>query len=339
MSPLAPFWLSATMDRESVLFLNRNDGREAGQLLFAPDTVTRVTDAAGVTVYADGRDYTVDDSRRCLVRTAGSRIPACVAPPEADSLTQAQLSLVSYTHREPWDGVVPQFGGEWLPRTLERLRDRRGVTISLTGDSISEGYDASGFHGFPPYQPPFARLVAASLNEHYDADVRLHNVATAGWTAADGVSDLDRIVAPGPDLVIIAYGLNDASYASAGELADNVTRIIAGVRSSVPDAEFLLVSPMRPTAECTWVVAARFGDYRDALLALAGPGVAIADVTGLWSGMLARKDPRELSGNWLNHPNDFGHRVYAQALLAVLVDPRAFQANEHAGDAGRGPVV
>ncbi|MBX7074950.1 MAG: hypothetical protein K1X71_17550 [Pirellulales bacterium] len=27
----------------------------------------------------------------------------------------------------------------------------------------------------------------------------------------------------------------------------------------------------------------------------------------------------DLTGNGLNHPNDFGHRLYAQTILALLV--------------------
>jgi lysophospholipase L1-like esterase len=192
------------------------------------------------------------------------------------------------------------------------------VTVCLTGDSISEGYDASGFHGVAPYQPPFGSIVADSLRKRYGSEVRLENLATAGWTAADAVWDVDRIAAARPDLVIVAYGMNDAAYADADEFRRNVSTVVAKVRDAVPDAEFVLVSSMLPTAECTWVVPSRFDEYRDALTTLGGSGVAVADVTRMWRDLARRKDLRELSGNWLNHPNDFGHRVYAQVILAAL---------------------
>ena len=34
--------------------------------------------------------------------------------------------------------------------------------------------------------------------------------------------------------------------------------------------------------------------------------------------MLKNKHDLDLTGNGLNHPNDFGHRLYAQAILAAL---------------------
>jgi hypothetical protein len=112
--------------------------------------------------------------------------------------------------------------------------------------------------------------------------------------------------------------MNDASYAEADEYADNVSRLIARVRGDVHHAEFILVSPMLPTPECEWLVHSRFALYRDALAQLTGTGVALADLTTLWTDLLVRNDPHDLSGNGWNHPNDFGHRIYAQTILATM---------------------
>ena len=180
----------------------------------------------------------------------------------------------------------------------------------------------SGFHRVPPYQPAFGPLVATALEQHYGAPAHLHNLATAGWTAANAVWDAPRIAALAPDLVIIAFGMNDACYADAGEFAGNVSSLMQRVRAEVADVEFVIVSPMLPTPECSWIVPARFAEYRAALAGLSGEGVALADVTGLWTELVARKNPYDLSGNGLNHPNDFGHRIYAHAILDRLVDWR-----------------
>lgn len=63
-----------------------------------------------------------------------------------------------------------------------------------------------------------------------------------------------------------------------------------------------------------------FFRYRDALATFRGPGVAMANLTDLWNVLLTRKREVDLQGNGVNHPNDFGHRLYAQAILALLVD-------------------
>ena len=286
-----------------------------GRLLFVPDDVLAVTSAAGDETYIEGADYVVDRGARRIVRPAGSRMPQAVA--------------VTYTHAADPLSWRPAGGGPstslrpgTLPRVTARLKRGEPVTVCLTGDSISEGYDVSGFHRVPPYQPAFGQLVATALEQYYGARVHLHNLAAAGRTAADAVWDAPRIAALAPDLVIIAFGMNDASYADADEFAGNVSSVMRRVRDEAASAEFMLVSSMLPTPECDWVVPERFAEYRAALAGMTGEGVDLADVTGLWTAIVARKDPHDLSGNGLNHPNDFGHRVYAQVILDRLVEWR-----------------
>jgi lysophospholipase L1-like esterase len=320
-----PFWLSTVMDAESVVFVG--DGREpiAARLLFQPDTIVSVTNAAADVRYVEGDDYYVDRHAARIIRVPGSRMPWTTreAVASADGqLTHGRTVAVTYSHASgQWRGFVPANAGTELPRTTRRLQQREPLTICVTGDSISEGYDASAFHALPPFQPPFAALAASALQQSTSADVRLHNFGTAGWTTRDALWDTERITAVNPDLVVVAFGMNDASYAEADEYGGNVSRLVAAVRADVAHAEFILVAPMLPTPECDWVVHARFAQYRDVLAQMSGEGVALADVTTLWTDLLARKDPHDLSGNGWNHPNDFGHRIYAQTILAVMGCP------------------
>ena len=48
-----------------------------------------------------------------------------------------------------------------------------------------------------------------------------------------------------------------------------------------------------------------------------------AKISGVlyWSGFLELKKDWDQSGNGVNHPNDFGHRVYAQVIFTLL-DPK-----------------
>ena len=52
------------------------------------------------------------------------------------------------------------------------------------------------------------------------------------------------------------------------------------------------------------------------------PPVEKVGLTGVWTELLSRKGYHDLTGNGVNHPNDFGHRLYAQVILGLLVDPR-----------------
>ena len=85
-------------------------------------------------------------------------------------------------------------------------------------------------------------------------------------------------------------------------------------------ATAILVAPMLGHGEWTATPREMFPKYRDELKKLADEGVALADVTAVWELMLKNKHDLDLTGNGLNHPNDFGHRLYAQAVLSVLHD-------------------
>ncbi len=61
-----------------------------------------------------------------------------------------------------------------------------------------------------------------------------------------------------------------------------------------------------------------FAAYRDELKKLATENAALADLTEVWTILLEHKHDLDLTGNGLNHPNDFGHRLYAQAILECL---------------------
>jgi hypothetical protein len=62
-----------------------------------------------------------------------------------------------------------------------------------------------------------------------------------------------------------------------------------------------------------------FLEYREALERSAGRGIVVADMTSLWIEMLKSKKYWDLTGNGVNHPNDFGHRIYAEVLSSLLI--------------------
>lgn len=346
-SLLEPFWLSTVMDGESLFFVDHGAGAPAATLLFVPDGAVSLRSATGEFPYEEGRDYVVDSVAGRVELTPLSRIPFTTLGelyPRVDpdgsgfmhrrgdpgtylmcgdsGLFHQRQTLATYTHQaDMWRGRRP--GAADLPRTQRLLRRADPVTMCLTGDSISEGYTASAFIGLPPYQLPYGPLVAHALEQMFRSPIAFHNHATAGWTSDDGLADVARVAATHPDLVIVAYGMNDAGYADAGAFTANITAMMQAIRDTAPNAEFILVSPMLPNPEWHYTVMERFEAYRDALAGLCGAatggaGVGLADMTSLWADLLVRKSVLDLSGNGINHPNDFGHRLYAQAILALF---------------------
>jgi acyl-CoA thioesterase-1 len=344
---LSPLWKSGTVYRESVLFVADVDGQPAtGKLTFRPEKILTVHSADGTRQFDAGKDFQLLPAGSELTLVDGSRIPYLQAADlfPAKGAERSILSKtgeperavlfdnghwfhdrqieVTYTHAPVvWPTVVPSFAEKQLPRTLAKLRDKQKLTLAVSGDSISQGYNASAFSGAPPWMPPYPDLVSAQLRKSYATEVVLHNRAIAGWNVASGLKDLDALLATQPDLIIIAYGMNDIGARDPESYRQGIATMLARIRQANAETEVILVATMLGNAE--WVHTPRdmFPRYRDALASLAGPGVALADLTSLWQELLQRKREVDLTGNGVNHPSDFGHRLYAQVILTLLVQP------------------
>jgi lysophospholipase L1-like esterase len=238
---------------------------------------------------------------------------------EEDGFAARQVE-VDYDAAEPWHGYVPRSAAAALPRTFAKLRRHERLSIALSGDSISAGFNASGHHNDPPYQGAYPALLAAALEKTYGGKVDLLNVSVAGLRADAAMASLPRVLDAEPDLVIVAYGMNDVGRRDPAAYAKTVQTFIDAVRAKRPEAEFIVAATSRGNPEWNAIPADQFPKYRDALAALCGDErhVALADLTALWSDLLGRKRYADLTGNGLNHPNDFGHRLYAQVLAQML---------------------
>jgi lysophospholipase L1-like esterase len=342
---LEPIWRTSTVYRESVVFVQDAAGEDAlGKLVFPAEEILAVQRADGAATFQAGRDFKLADDKRALLLTKDSPIPRLAAsdlfPPKGaprsiphktgdparhvlfDNAHWFHDQQVEVTYRHtiaPWP-AAPAFAGAMLPKTLARLREHKKLTLAVRGDSISQGYNASGYSQAPPWMPPYPDLVAAQLRHTYATEVELQNRAIGGWSVGLGLKDLDALLAGKPNLVIIAYGMNDVGGRNPEAFRSAIAAMLEKIHQSSPEIEVILVATMLGNADWVHTPREMFAKYRDALASLTGRGVALADLTSLWQELLKHKREVDLTGNGVNHPSDFGHRLYAQVILALLVE-------------------
>ena len=343
---LRPFWTSEIIHGEPVLFIRDTVANESrGSLLFAIDNIVTITNAAGDVTYQEGVDYSFQPGTREIIVPSGSRI--FTAAPE-DLRRPANSQRYALTHRDgkgeilfganleyhqmqtmvtykrqrnDWTLPMPSFGRDALPVTIQKLIDHQDVSIVLLGDSISTGCNASGWGKGAPYQPAYQDLLLLQLKEQYQTKVTMTNLSVSGTSTPWGITMIDQVVTHEPDLVILAFGMNDSAGRSAEEYGKSIASMIAKTRMQLPRCEFILIASMLGNRDWVTLKHDVFPKYRDELASLRQPGVAVADMTSVWEEFLKRKKDCDLTGNGVNHPNDFGHRVYAQVLLSLLVEP------------------
>ncbi len=342
---LQPVWSGDTVYRESATLLQAKDGEPAvARLGFDVEKLISVKTSDGQRTLEAGRDFQLSDDHRTLLISPETKLtfikeadlfPPKGAPnsyqhrvghPEQSLLYgpghwfhDRQIEITYQRKPTTWTEPAPKLAEKLLPKTFALLRAGKPLTLGVSGDSISAGGDASGLANVLPYMPAFPELVASQLQATYGGEITLKNRAVGGWSIANGVTDLEKLLAEKPQLIIMAYGMNDVGRRDPEWFKQQAKTFIDQVHAADPNIEIILVAPMLGTAEWVHTPREMFFKYRDVLAGFEGPGIALADVSAVWNGLLKHKHDLDLTGNGLNHPNDFGHRLYAQTILGLLV--------------------
>ncbi len=343
---LIPVWQSSTIHGESsVLFQDSSDGDYFARVAFPVAKLIsmhssdrqKIVPIESVQVSADGHELRIARSfdlggivRDAIYLPANSPGSYRHRKGHPDQwmlygpgrfFHEHQVEITYETKSAAWSDALPRYTPDLLPRTTAKLKSGSALSIGVSGDSISTGLDSSSTGKVPPHQDGYVELVGQKLRRMTSGEVKLTNRAVAGWSVANGVNDLDKLLESKPDLVIVAYGMNDVGRRDPAWYGQQVDLILEGLTKFDPNIEVILISTMVGNSEWVHTPREMFEPYRDELKKRVRKGVALADVTSLWLDLLKHKHDLDLTGNGLNHPNDFGHRLYAQAILSLLLPP------------------
>ncbi|MCQ6960761.1 SGNH/GDSL hydrolase family protein [Mucilaginibacter aquariorum] len=336
-----PFWKADTITDERTQIIKDHD-RASGALLFNARKVLSVKSADQSTTFVKGRDWSYANGKISI--GGESKIPFLKKEELVFTEKKPDLSMagkapgtfvlfsenayfsarqVSVTYipekRRKWSGPVPVYQESNLPLTLNKLSAKKQLNIVFYGNSIETGYNASGFEDVAPYMPVWPELVVYHLRSVYGAQVTYTNTSVAGKLAKWGLDSVStRVTAYHPDLVVIGFGMNDGSEnISPGQFREQINGIMNSVSAINPETEFILIAPMLPNPDA--VQCGLQGRYKAELAKLVKKGVALADLTGVHAALLKRKSYQDMTGNNVNHPNDYLARWYAQMINGLLV--------------------
>ena len=348
---LKPFWSGNEMYNETVLMVGEND---CAPLLYKPERLISVRNYGLDIEYERGKDYEITENGE-IRRLSGSRMPffeideyyktqpdivgisviekatglkfnepRYMKYGEEDTFTRKQIA-VSYVHGGEWKGRVPASKSDRLAKFTEKLRKKQSVTAVFYGDSITTGCNASGMpQGGQtlPHTPSFDKMTCDFLHEKFGAEISVVNTAVGGMNTRWGLDNVgERVVKYAPDLAVIAFGMNDPALTTE-QYKEQILGMIGAIRAAKPDCAIILVSTTVPNNESDWY-SGNQKEYFKALYEIEEnpqyPFVAVADMTAMHLDLLERKRFRDMTGNNVNHPNDFLVRAYAQVLLATIL--------------------
>ncbi len=339
---LSPVWSGSVSYDESVLVVeNEEGGIDPIALLYDATEILSVRSASYLVAYEEGRDYSLENGR-LVIRKDGNipRLTYAEFHPETGtdgfeskdggyvlwkegSWFHERQIIVTYRHAEGYGEYIPEGKGALLPKTTEKLLRKENLKILVYGDSISTGGNSSGHEAIhvPPYMPIYPELFAMGIEKKYGVEVEVVNESRGGMDSNWGLSNLrggilDQYPDAGFDLAIIAFGMNDTTK-DKESLALNESRIAKGLRTRYPDVEILYVATMLPNEDAYKFYGNQYTFY-EGLLAYETEGSVAVNVGGVHAGLLGRKRYADMTGNNVNHANDYLARVYAQTLLRTL---------------------
>ena len=262
-------------------------------------------------------EYYPDSNENSKPRTNGGRLLFI----EGGFFHTRQIA-VTYTHSGVWQGSIPEYQGGLLKGTMDKLMGKKPLKMAFLGDSIYTGCNASGTPqggSQAPFMPSWFDMTTVKLKEYYGySDITYINRSRGGTKSYWGKDVVEEYIAVHkPDLAWIGFGMNDRET-PVEEYGRNVADIIDTIKRYNPDCEFILTAPMLANKEAE-------GFFRDQIYfvnelnKMKGDKIAVMDVTSVHKQLLERKSYRDMTGNNINHPNDFLCRVYAQTALACLI--------------------
>lgn len=285
--------------------------------------------------FTEGEHYTIDCANGTIRRLPDSAIPDWRNHPmynksdfnhtDYPNFSNKAYTLYADYRHLPSPDDSDEERDDLSPEALAAVRDKlaRGerITYVVFGDSISTGAEAS--RDDRKFYNLFAQTLAGRF-AHAAIDVKMK--AVGGETSRRALQRLQEdVVMEKPDLVTIGYGMNDQNKRGDGtnsvpleEYTENIARMIADIRQHT-EADIILITPCLPNPR--WMYASpNATDYAEALRELGRrEKVGVADVQRLWLKELsAGKTHESMLLNNVNHPNDYGHMLYAKALERLV---------------------
>lgn len=338
---MKPFWKTDTI-HEEIIQMIEDKGIAEGALLFKAKRIISVRSADLGREFIEGKDWSYGNGKIKLLPNSaipfikrtdllfntekpgwsmeGKTKGTFVLFNEGTYFRSMQVSVTYIPEKAPgWQGLVPVFAKHALPAFFSKIRKKKSIRLVFYGNSIETGANSSGFQNQPPYMPSWPELIVYKLRAAYPSEINFNNQSVGGKLARWGLENVNTAVAPKkPDLVVIGFGMNDGTAeVPPKDYRHNIEGIMEAVLKMNPKAEFILISPMLANPYATQNKIQSL--YKAELDKLVRKGVVLADMTAVHQELLKYKSYQDMTGNNVNHPNDYLARWYAQLICGLLI--------------------
>lgn len=339
-----PFWDSKIMYNETVVMIQEGNNLPSGRLIFDALEIISVRDYTLQHEFSK-EEYKYENGIISLTKDStlpfltedqmyGINLPDGFGLYSQDGLEEDSKVVfttgtgiikhqvaVTYTHNSEWTGSTTSYLGDKIPRTMKKLVEKTPMKWVLYGDSIAAGCGSSDDLSIEPHLEDIGPGFVNRIKEHFNTEIELVNMSQGGTMSGWGKGcAIERVAAYNPDLVIIAFGMNDGSAGVKPiDYKANIDGIIAPAKAKNPNTEFILISTI--LANPITKQNNRQIEYLEVHQELLKEyeGIINVDMSSFTQELYKRKRGIDFLANHINHPSDFLVRCYGMNLLSALI--------------------
>jgi lysophospholipase L1-like esterase len=275
--------------------------------------------------YVEGKDWVVSNGG--ISRSSASRIPdfanytyaasdsgrfEFVESPRNPPLIIAYDVYVDYLSSAPDEAIQPVGASKPYRRVL------------CLGDSITAGADTISQYYFNTDADSYCGLLRAFLG----SSAQVENFSAVGGVLASVQPDLQQYIDDQPQLVFIAYGMNDHLSGAAGLPAfQSLLNTTVGTLTK-SGIDVILIGFLQQNTDWILEDPTQTVAYNQAIQDVAHAyGVPFVDVYDAFNRAEPESELIErLTGDFMHHPNNYGQRIYFSLLLPYFLS-RAVMAS------------
>jgi acyl-CoA thioesterase-1 len=166
------------------------------------------------------------------------------------------------------------------------------------------------------WQEPLRRSLGTCLNR----DVAVINLAKSGMTSEWGLTQIDKVVAERPDIVLVEFAVNDADvteFMSLSRSSANMTEIVSRLRGS-ETRPAVYVMAMNPVSGLRGMIRPFLGQYEETHAAVARKlGACFIDHRAAWARLSDEEIAKAIADG--AHPDPVAaSRVIVPGLVRAL---------------------
>jgi lysophospholipase L1-like esterase len=204
---------------------------------------------------------------------------------------------------------------------MNKLEAKKPMMWVLYGDSIAAGCGSSHDLLIEPYLPDIGPGFVSQIESKFGSKIELVNMSQGGTMSNWGIGcSTERVAAYNPDLVIIAFGMNDGSAGVTPlDYKKNIAGIIGSAKDKNPDTEVILISTIlaNPITKQNHRQIEYVKIHNE--LVAEHSGIINIDMSSFTKELYSRKRGIDFLANHINHPSDFLVRCYVMNLVSAFI--------------------